>query len=129
MPVVGVVVEDVAVELVAAGLGHRHHRDAAELVELGLVVGGDHLVFGDAQLREGIAAAGILAGDAALEHVVLLPDAVDEDVDAVGTLRAAAQLAGGAVVAGREHHAGTVSAKARKLREPCGSASICFGVT
>ena len=91
-------------ELVGAGLGDRGDRGAADLVVLGLVVGGDDLVLGDRQLRERIAAAGVLAGDAALEHVVLLADAVDEDVDAVGVLRAAAQL-DRAVGAGGEHHA------------------------
>src|SRR5690606_39586668 len=65
-------------DLVAARARDRDHRGAAELVELGLVVLGDDLVFADGRLREGIAAAGVLAGDAAGGDVVLLADAIDE---------------------------------------------------
>src|SRR5690606_33836187 len=91
-PVVGgPVPEEVAGEVVGARARHGRDAGAAELVVLGLVVGRDHLVFGDAQLRKRIAAAGVLSGDAALEYVVLLADAVDEHVDAAGQLGSAAQ--------------------------------------
>jgi hypothetical protein len=56
--------------------------------------------------------------DAALEHVVLLAHAVDEDVDAVGVLRAAAQL-GESSLPVSKITPGTVSANDRKLRLAC----------
>ncbi|MNU89749.1 hypothetical protein D3C71_795980 [compost metagenome] len=89
---VGVIPEERALEFIGAGLGHRRHRRRADLVVLGLVVGGDDLVLADGQLRERIAAARVLAGDAALGDVVLLAHAIDVDVDVVGVLHAATQL-------------------------------------
>src|SRR5690606_28765742 len=92
-PVVrGTVPEEAALELIAARARHRGHRRAADLVVLGLVVGGDDLVFADRRLRERVAAAVILRGHAARGDVVLLANAVDEDVDVVRSLRAAAKL-------------------------------------
>src|SRR5688572_29849541 len=64
--------EETAAEIVAARPGDRNDGGAAQLVELGLVVLGDHLVFADRGLRERIAATGVLARDAARRHVVLL---------------------------------------------------------
>ena len=80
-------------ELVRAGARNRNDRGAAELVELRLVVGGDDLVLADGQLRERIAARQGLTADATAQHVVLLADAIDEHVHAVGCLRAAAKFA------------------------------------
>src|SRR5690606_10205890 len=100
----GAVPEEAALELVGAGAGGGHDRRAAELVELGLVVLGDDLVLADRRLREGVAAAGVLAADAAGGHVVLLAHAVDEHVDRVGALRAGADP-GVAAGVGDELHA------------------------
>src|SRR5690606_32313264 len=100
----GAVPEEAALELVGARAGGRDDRGAAELVELGLVVLGDDLVFADRRLRERIAAAGVLAADAAGGDVVLLPHAVDEDVDRVGALRTGADP-GVAAGIGDELHA------------------------
>src|SRR5690606_37301484 len=105
-PVVGSAVpEELAAEIVGARTCDGGDARAAELVVLGLVVGGDHLVFGNAQLRERIAATWVLSGDAALEDVDLLPDTIDEDVDATGQLRPAAQR-GRAFRAGAEGDTG-----------------------
>src|SRR5690606_40010448 len=82
----GAVPEEAAAEIVAAGPGDRNDGGAAQLVELGLVVLGDHLVFADRRLRERIAAAGVLARDATGRHVVLLADAVDEHVHRIRAL-------------------------------------------
>ena len=101
----GVVGERFGFELVRARARHGDDAGAAELVELCLVVRRDDLVFADGELRERIAAGQSLAADAAAQHVVLLADAVDEHVHAVRRLRAAADLAGRAVGAGRELHA------------------------
>src|SRR5690606_4977598 len=100
----GAVPEEAALEFVAARAGSGHDRGAAELVELGLVVLGDDLVLADRRLRERVAAAGVLAADAAGGHVVLLADAVDEHVDRVGALRAGTD-AGIAAGVGNELHA------------------------
>src|SRR3546814_7901045 len=65
----------------------------------------DDLVLADGQLRERVAAAVVLPREATCGHVVLLPDAIDVDVDVVGALRAAAKL--GFTVVGRgEQHPG-----------------------
>src|SRR5690606_14288786 len=87
----GAVPEEAAAEFVAARARHRGDGRAAELVVFGLGVGGDDLVLADRRLREGIAARRVLPADAAREHVVLLPHAVDEDVDRAGVLGAGAQ--------------------------------------
>ena len=81
--VAGVGAEHLAVELVGAGLGLRGDRRAGDLVVLGLVVGGDHPVLADRQLRERVAQrrGSDWPADAAAVHVVLLADAVDEHVD------------------------------------------------
>src|SRR5690606_25901867 len=73
---VGAVPEEAALRLVAARARGRDDRRAAELVEFGLVVLGDDLVLADRRLRERVAAAGVLATDAAGGHVVLLAHAV-----------------------------------------------------
>src|SRR5690606_19338581 len=87
-PVVGgAVPEEAALELVGARAGRGHDRRAADLVELGLVVLGDDLVFADRHLRERVAAGRVLAGNPARQGVALLPDAVDEDVDRARPLR------------------------------------------
>ena len=101
----GVVVERLGLELVGARARHGDDRRAAQLIELRLVVRRDDLVLADRELRERIAARQRLAADAAAQHVVLLADAVDEDVHAVRRLRAAADFAGRAVGAGHELHA------------------------
>ena len=88
---VGTVPEEAALEIVAARPGGGHHRGTANLVELGLVVGGDDLVLADGRLRERIATGRILAADAAGQGVALLPHAVDIDVDRAGILRARTQ--------------------------------------
>eukprot|EP01136_Pigoraptor_vietnamica_P016669 Opistho-1_new@60865 len=92
-------------ELVGARLGHRGDRDRADLVELGLVVRADDAIFADRRLRERVALARILAGDAVLQDIVLLADAIDEDVDRVGGLRAALQAILLRAAAGEELHA------------------------
>ena len=89
---IGVLVEDLAVEFVGARLRDRSDGCSRQLVVFGLVVLRDDLVLADAKLRERIAARRILAGDATLQHVVLLADAVDVDVDRACRLRAALQL-------------------------------------
>ena len=104
-PVAGELVpEHRAAELVAAGLGDGNDGSAADLVEFRLVVGGDDLVFTDRELRERVAVGRILAGNAALQHIVLLANAIDEDVDAVGGLGARTQ-AGAAIRSLDELHA------------------------
>ena len=106
-PVLGrVVPERLGLELVGARARHGDDRRAAQLVELRLVVRRDDLVLADRELRERIAARQCLAADAAAQHVVLLADAIDEDVHAVRRLRAAANFAGRAIGAGDELHAG-----------------------
>src|SRR5690606_36773602 len=87
----GLVPEEAAVEFVGARPRHRRYGGAADLVVLGLVVRGDDLVLADGQLRERIALAVVLAGDAARGDVVLLAHAVDVDVDVAGALCTAAQ--------------------------------------
>ena len=99
------VVEALAFELVGAGLRGSDDRRTAQLIELRLVVRGDDLVFTDAKLREWIAARECLTADATAQHVILLTHSVDEYVDAVGRLRAAAHFAR-AVPIGDELHAG-----------------------
>src|SRR3546814_18051554 len=84
----------------------------------------DDLVLADGQLRERVAAAVVLPREATCGHVVLLPDAIDVDVDVVGALRAAAKL--GFTVVGRgEQHPGqdrksVVSGKSVSVRVDLG---------
>ena len=119
--VAGERVEHLAVELVRAGLRHRGDGSARELVVLGLVVLRDDLVLADAELRKRIAARGILAGDAALQHVVLLADAVDVDIDVARRLRAALELRRAVVGIDAERdardHVGELEEVARRLRD------------
>src|SRR6185369_8740135 len=102
----GLVVERFGLEFVLARARHGDDRGAAQLVELCLVVRRDDLVFADGELRKWIAACERLAAHATAQHVVLLADAVDEYVDAIRRLGAAANLTGRTVRAGRKLHAG-----------------------
>jgi hypothetical protein len=117
---IGVAVEQLAVELVGARLGCRGDGRAADLAELGLVVGGDDLVFADGQLRKWIALAVLLTGNATLGHVALLADAVDVQVAGAGVGGATAQ-GGVALGVDVEHHArhgvGKLQEVARGLRQ------------
>src|SRR5574337_729263 len=97
---VGEITEDVAVGGIGAGLGLRHHSGTRNLVVFRLVVGGDDLVFANRQLRERVALAGVLAGDATGKHVILLTDTIDVDVDRAAGLGAGAQAGVAVRVAG-----------------------------
>jgi hypothetical protein len=83
--------EQVAVVLVGARLRHRADRGAADLVELGLVIRRQHLVFADGGLRKRVAAGRIKPRYAAAKDVVLLPHAVDEHVGVIAILCTTAQ--------------------------------------
>src|SRR3546814_13957514 len=74
-----------------------------DLVEFGLVVRADDAIFTHRELRKRVALRRILPGDADLEDVILLPDAIDVDVDGAAILRAALD-ARIAVAAGDELH-------------------------
>src|SRR6185312_15996138 len=99
----GVGSKRLATELIGARLGIRCYRSARDLVVLRLVVGSNDLVFADGQLWKRIALAVELTADATFEHVVLLTDAVDEDVDGAVRLAPTAQ-GGGALRVHRELH-------------------------
>src|SRR5690606_3951553 len=99
----GVVPEEDAFELVGARTRRGHDRGAADLVELGLVVGGDDLVLADRELRERVAARGVLATDAARQGVALLADAIDVDVYRPRGRRAGAQAGVAAGVLDERH--------------------------
>ncbi|OMP13572.1 hypothetical protein COLO4_01397, partial [Corchorus olitorius] len=86
---VGEVEKALAMELVGARLGARDDRDRADLVQLRLVVRRQHLILADRELRERVARRAVLPGQAAAQHVILLADAIDEDVDRVRSLRTA----------------------------------------
>ena len=128
--------ERLAVELVGARLGDGGDDRGARVLIFRLEVRGEDPEFLDRELGEGIAAADVLADDAALLHVALEADAVDEDVDlrtaealAVGVLADAAAgecLAKLAVWTTRMP--GASVAKLRKLRLLCGRFSICCAV-
>src|SRR5256885_749429 len=82
--------------VIGAGAGLGDDDGARRVAVFRLVVRGDHLVFIDRELREGIArVAGLprtlLPGDAA-EDVILLAHTVDVDVDVAVELRTAAQV-------------------------------------
>ena len=81
--------ERLAVEVVGARFGDGGDDRRPGVLELGLEVGTQHAEFLDRELREGIAAADVLADDPALIDVALQADAVDEHVD----LRPAGALA------------------------------------
>ena len=95
----GVGAEDLPFEPVGAGLGLGGYRSARDLVVLGLVVGGDHLVLADRELREGIALGEELPADTALLDVVLLAHAIDVHIHRGGVLRSALERS----VAARVH--------------------------
>src|SRR3546814_7176244 len=86
---VGEVEKALAVKLVGARFGDRGDRDRTDLVEFGLVVRADDAIFTHRELRKRVALRRILPGDAVLEDVILLPDAIDVDVDGAAILRAA----------------------------------------
>ena len=88
---IGIVDEDLAVEIVRPRLGHRRDRDRTDLIEFGLIVGGKDAILAHRELRERVALRRILAGNAVLQNIVLLPDAIDEDVDRTAVLRPALQ--------------------------------------
>ena len=116
----GAVDVGIAVQLVGARLRDRGDRRAADLLELGLVVLRDHLVFGDRRLRERVAARAVLPGQTAAQDVVLLADAVDEHIDVVDVLRAGldARVAAGVLHerdAGRQ--VGRAEEVVRRLRQ------------
>ncbi|PAV66926.1 hypothetical protein WR25_22928 [Diploscapter pachys] len=85
--------EDVAVEAGAAGFRHRADDRGAGLFVFRLEVLRIDAEFLHGQLREGIAAAEVLAGDTAVVDGILLAEAVDEDVDVVGADRTGLHLA------------------------------------
>src|SRR6476619_3179601 len=85
--------EDFALEAVVARLRLRDDDGAGRIAIFGGVVGADHLVFRNRQLREGIARVAIAVGAAAAGEArtaaagaatgtdkVLLADAIDEEV-------------------------------------------------
>jgi hypothetical protein len=113
------------VQLVRARTRDGADRGAADLVVLGLVVLGDDLVFLDGRLREGVAARGVLAREAAAQHVVLLAHAVDEYVDVVVRLGPDCRRVKPAASCTKATP-GARSAELRKLCVDCGSASIIF---
>ncbi len=92
-------------EFVGARLGPRDDRDRADLVQLRLVVGRQHLILADRELRERVAGRAVLSGQATAQHIILLADAIDEDVDRVRPLRPALD-ARAAVRAFDKAHAG-----------------------
>jgi hypothetical protein len=83
--------EGLAVKLVGAGLGLGGHRGAGNLLILGLVIGGDDLVFADGELRKRIALREELPGHPAFPDVVLLTYTINKHVDRAVVLRPAAQ--------------------------------------
>ena len=76
-----VAAEDFAMKVVGARLGNGGDDRRPGILELGLEVGTQHAEFLDRELREGIAAADVLADDPALVDIALQADAVDEHVD------------------------------------------------
>src|SRR5690606_907992 len=88
---VGIVDERLAVEFIGTRPRHGGNCYRAHLVELGLVVRGDDTVLADGELRKRVALRRILAGDAVLEDIILLPDPIDEDIDGPAVLCAALQ--------------------------------------
>ena len=102
----------------------RRRSTAAGLLIFGLVILGEDPEFLHRELRERVAAADVLAGDAAVEDLVLEADAVDEDVDAARRSRRPRWnvLVGFAVVV---RHARRELGEVRKLRSVCGSERIC----
>ena len=102
----------------------RRRWPRPDLVEFGLVVRSDDLVFADRQLRERIAGAGFLPGHAA-EQVALLADAVDVHVDRGRWLRATADR----VWRSRRSRTACPAPRPRtprKLRVSCGIVLICL---
>ena len=73
--------EHLAVEIIGARAGDRGDDRGAGILIFRLEVGGEDAELGHRQLREGIAAADVLADDAALVDVAAKADAVDEHVD------------------------------------------------
>ena len=112
-PLVLVEAEDLAGIAVAAALGDGGDDRARRLLVLGLEVLGQDLELLDGVLRERIAAARVLADDAAVDDVVLEADAVDEDVDVLRRQRAGRELLAELVVGTRTP--GASAAKLRKL--------------
>ena len=85
------------------------------LLVLGLVVLGEHPELLHRVLREGVAAAGVLHEGAALEEVVLVRQAVDEDVDLAGVGAAAAELLARRVLVVGEADAGGEGREAEEV--------------
>src|SRR5207237_850314 len=96
---VGILTKHLAVKLVRARLGHRGDDRGAGLLILRLVVLREYAELLHRELAERIAAAVLLAGDAALAQLVLETDAVDEHIDlARGRCAGADALVGLAVI-------------------------------
>src|SRR5690606_7196082 len=111
---VRVVPEHAAMKLVRSGRRNRRDRGATDVRLTGLVVLRDYLVLGDGGLRERIAAARVLAGYAALQHVIFLADTVDEDIHRPLVLGAAANV-GAALLPLHELHAGGQVRKSQEI--------------
>src|SRR5207248_5669599 len=72
--------ECLSMKLIAARFRDRGNDRAGRVIVLRAVVLSDDPELLHRALREGIPTAGVLSGSAALQHVVLGADAVDEDV-------------------------------------------------